>query len=585
MLKKKVLSVVLASTMVASLAAASAISTSAADTRGTIYFDSTGLGGKEAATRGVYYCYVWGSVGGALYAWDNKALKMTNVDGENLYSFDVPKTNSAGEEVTADLVIFHANGGEQTYDTTFNDACFGDTAYVLEGVLFENPVDSKKVAKGCAWKNNPTQGAHLAITSTGKVQGVGLVAGETPETITAKFQEDYAKNMADGMEGYDNPYYTTPEAYAEFVAQIQAIIDEQPTVPPTEPTVPTDPTNPTNPTDPTEPTAPTDPTEPTAPTVGAEDPYGRLAGLPLPADMNVPAKDTNKDAYIEGGAPADWDGYFNPYYFEVPQQWIDEHKDAKTEGFEVGFYWYCGSLNNGEWPGVPATKLKVLDENGNDIYADKNIYYGFAPSFATSIIWNNGIGDGVPENKKYKLQTEDIKVDDPMSNSIANTLYEIDDTIEGAYVSGCLGYVAEIETVENPLTGDIMDVYKVEWMYFNPRTGETTFEPLKDADGNIVTAADDYWEYSKVALNPYFDLDHDHVNDAEVPTEKAPATLPPAPTQTATDGTKAPTQAATNANNGNGAVNTAGNTVVVTLALILLAAVSVTAVARKREEA
>ncbi|MEE0266149.1 MAG: hypothetical protein UD936_11035, partial [Acutalibacteraceae bacterium] len=153
-----------------------------------------------------------------------------------------------------------------------------------------------------------------------------------------------------------------------------------------------------------------------------------------------------------------------------------------------------------------------------------------------------------------------------------------------AYVSGCLGYVAEVVTVENPLTGDVMDVYKVEWKYFNPRTGETTLVPLTDENGEIVTVADAYWEYEKVALNPYFDLDYDHVNDAEIPTEKAPATLPPAPTQSATDATNATKAPAAN-NSSNGTVNTAGNTVVVTLALVLLAAVSVTAFVRKREEA
>ena len=303
--------------------------------------------------------------------------------------------------------------------------------------------------------------------------------------------------------------------------------------------------------------------------------------------MNVPAKDTNKDAYMEAGAPADWDGYYNVYYCEAPEEWITEHKDAKNktadgEAWDIGFYWFCGSISNAEWPGVAATKLSVLDENGNDIYADSNIYYGFAPSFATNIIWNNGISDAVAENKQYKLQTKDIKVDDPASNSISDALYEVDDTIEGAYITGCLGYVAEIEQVENGLTGEMQDVYKVEWKYFNPRTGETTFEPLKDADGNVVTVSDSYWEYEKVAMNPYFDLDYDHVNDAEVPTEPEPTTLPPTQpaTQKATDATKATTSTTT----AKGTVNTSGGSMVVTLATVLLAAVGVTVVARKRKE-
>ncbi len=171
MSKKKILSVVLAAAMVASMAAVSAISTSAAENR-TIYFDSKGLGGTAAATRGIYYCYAWGSEDGELYAWDNKKLRMTN-EGNDLYSFEVPKQNSKGDDVNSDLIIFHANNGPQTYDTTFNEHCFGDTAYVTD-TLLENPVDSAKTAYGCAWKNTPSQGAHIAITSTGKVQGIGM---------------------------------------------------------------------------------------------------------------------------------------------------------------------------------------------------------------------------------------------------------------------------------------------------------------------------------------------------------------------------------------------------------------------------
>ncbi|MBQ1992404.1 MAG: hypothetical protein II233_06470 [Clostridia bacterium] len=589
MSKKKVLSVVLTAAMVASLATVSAVTTSAADTRGKIYFDSTGLGGKAGAQRGTYYCYVWGSEG-SLYGWDNKNLKMKNEDGENLYSFDIPKANADGVEMDTNLVIFHALGGEQTYDTTFNDACIGDTAYVLEGVLFENPVDSAQVCKGCAWKKNPTQGAHIAITSTGKVQGIGLVEGETAESITTAFQETYKAGMEEGKTGYDNPDLLTEEAYNNFVAEINRIVEEQASKLPVED--PTDPEEETTPDE--EPTTPDEePTtpdeEPTAPVedptdADVVDPYGRIPGLPLPADMNVPAKNANLDAFKESkDFPSDWNGYYNVYYFDVPEEWITEHKDAKD--FEVGFYWFCGGLSNGEWPGVAAQKLSVLDENGNDIYADSNIYYGFAPAFATNIIWNNGISDKVAENKQYKLQTKDIKVDDPMSNNISNALYEIDDTIEGAYITGCLGYVAEIEQVLNPLTGELQDVYKVEWKYFNPRTGETTMDPLKDADGNIVTVEDEYWGYSKVAVNPYFDLNYDHVNEAEVPTEPEPATLPPtsASTQTATNATTA-TTTNSNTNAGKGTVDTAGDTAVVALASVLLAALGVTVVARKRRE-
>lgn len=593
MSKKKVLSVVLAASMIASLATVAAVSTSAADVRGTIYFDSTGLGGSAAAKRGVYYCYTWGSEGGAIYEWDTKDCKMTDL-GNDLYSFDVPSVNKAGEPVTADLVIFHANQGEQTYDTTFNDACFGDTAYVLDE-LYESTVDSEKVNYACAWRNNKDQGAHIAITSTGKVQGIGILPSETPESITDKFIEDYKAGMAEGKKGYDNAALVTEEARADFIAKINAILEankseEKPTEGPTTEAPSETPTVAPTVAPTQAPTAaPTEaPTAAPTDAPAAEDPYGRYKGLPLPADLNIPAQNSNREAFIEAGAPEDWDGNYNVYYFEAPKEWITENADKKDEGFEIGFYWFCGSISN-EWPGEPAQKLSVLDENGNDIYANERIYYGFAPSFATNIIWNNGISDAVAENKKFKLQTEDVKVDDPQMNNLCDEAYEVDDTIEGAYLAGCLSYVSETVEVENPLTGDIMNVYKVKWMYFDPRTNSTTKEALKDADGNFVTTSDAYWEYDKVALNPYYDLDYSHVNDAEVPTTAEPATLPPTsaddPTQSVTDpATQGSTDKKGDKNDGKGTVDTAEHTAVTVLGAIVLSAMGVAFVARKRRE-
>ncbi|MEE0264053.1 MAG: dockerin type I repeat-containing protein, partial [Acutalibacteraceae bacterium] len=142
----------------------------------------------------------------------------------------------------------------------------------------------------------------------------------------------------------------------------------------------------------------------------------------------------------------------------------------------------------------------------------KNIYYAFAPSFATSIIWNNGILTTNPRFEKFQKQTEDIKVDDPMLNTISDRCYEIDDSIEGAYLAGCLSYIVKEDTPQCPIV-DLQTVAMVDWMYFNPLTGETTFDPLMDSEGNFITKPDAYWEYEKVVLNPYFDMDYDYVED------------------------------------------------------------------------
>ena len=157
-----------------------------------------------------------------------------------------------------------------------------------------------------------------------------------------------------------------------------------------------------------------------------------------------------------------------------------------------------------------------------------------------------------------------------------------------------------------------------KFLFYNPRTGETTTQALKDADGNYVTEEDEYWEET-VALNPYFDMNYDYVNkDAEVPTAAQPATLPPAaeptdasgnspsqaPTTVTPDGpttVTSPSSATSSANgsnaagvkngngsssttNGKGVVATAEGTVAAMLGTVLVAAVAVAFVARKRRE-
>ena len=579
MSKKKVLSVVLAASMVASAAVATAVTTAADDNvRGTVYFDSTGP--LQGAQRNTYYCYMWGSDGsGEIAAWNTAPLKMKKVDGQdNLFSFNVPKTNADGATVNADLVIFSGLGKGQTYDTTFSDSCFGDTAYVLDEVL-ENPVDSAQTALACAWRNNPQEGAHISITSTGRVQGVGILSTETPESITDAFIQQYEAGMAEGKVGYDNPNLVTDAARQNYIDQINAIIASQPERPTASPEQPTTP--PEQPTEWTTSEAPTTaPTE--APTQGS-DTSGRQAGLHLPADMNLPSKNASPDD-VYGG----WDGYYNVYYFEAPAEWLTQHTDAKEkdangETWEIGFYWFTGSINNGDWPGEKAGKIEV---NG------KTYFYGFAPTFAGSIIWNNGISDRVAENKKFKLQTEDIKVDDPALNSLADVVYEESDgAIDGVSTAGCLAYVSSVEQVVNGLTGDTQDVYKCKWKFFDPQTGDTTETALKNEDGSYVTVSGDAFGYALLAVNPYFDMDYTHVNEGvEVPTDKPVSTLPPAadPTKGAdntgsTNGTGAANTTGGNTQSGK-TVNTAEGAAVVVLGTVLFAALGVAFVARKRRE-
>ena len=578
MSKKKVLSVVLAASMVASAAVTTAVTTAADDDiRGTVYFDSTGP--LQGAQRNTYYCYMWASDGsGQIAAWNTAPLKMKKVEGqENLFSFNVPRKNSDGATVNADLVIFSGLGKGQTYDTTFSDSCFGDTAYVLDEVL-ENPVDSAQTALACAWRNNPQEGAHISITSTGRVQGVGILSTETPESITDAFIQQYNDGMAQGKVGYDNPDLVTDAARQSYIDQINAIISSQPERPTEGPTTEAPTEAPTEVTTQAPTQAPTE-----APTQAQpSDTHGRKAGLPLPADMNLPSKNTSPDDVYSG-----WDGYYNVYYFEAPEEWLTQHADAKEkdangEAWEIGFYWFTGGTNNGDWPGEKAGKIQV---NG------KTYYYGFAPTFAGSIIWNNGISDRVAENKQFKLQTEDIKVDDPALNSLADIVYEESDgAIDGVSAAGCLAYVSSVEQVVNGLTGDTQDVYKCKWKFFDPQTGATTETALKNADGSYVTVSGDAYGYGLLAVNPYYDMDYTHVNEGvEIPTDKPVSTLPPAGNPTTAGGKGGTTNATgaagtTNGNNSGKTVNTAEGAAVVVLGTVLFAAMGVAFVARKRRE-
>ncbi|MEE1281643.1 MAG: hypothetical protein UHK60_05240 [Acutalibacteraceae bacterium] len=766
-MKKKLLSLALVVAMVSTIGTMTAVNTSAEetkDTRGTIYFDSTDLYG--ATKDGVMYCYTWSDTEGGLFAWDTAGCKMTNI-GDFLYSYDVPTKNLDGVAVDANLMIFHARDGKQTYDLTFDDSCMGDTAYVSGDYYGCFPINSEFCLPMCSWSRNSSKGgAHITIDSTGRIQGVSLTKNETPESVVDEFIADYKEGMEEGKAGYDNPELITEENRNNLIAEINKILaenSEEPVEPPTE--------GPTEPDDDT--TAGPYPWDTywfeipdfwkveddiyyvelwnngnediygwetekyridfeegndsrgyiysylwddddqwdmmcisnsagkktlnavfnrsdiggvftikesnykslsnetfyevvfneedcrtqrkiyfgdSIGVIGEEhtsnesdqsifdsfcikygpssdgtcywneamsekynmnweeakeyvkslldiedidlaERYGLKRGLPLPENVKLPERYTNKDKFMEAGGSTDWDGYYDVYYFEAPDSWVNENKDKKEPGFEIGFYWYCGAVSE-PWPGVPAKKLSVLDENGNDIYADKNIYYGIAPTFATSIIWNNGIGDTIAENKEFKLQTKDIKVDDPMSNSLSDLWYEYNPIFDGADISGCLAYIPDSNTQARCPLNPEYDVFDVEWMYFDPRTGETTTEPLHDLLSGFLTRPDFYWGYDKVLLNPYYDMDYTYSSEvSEKPTEEsteakteAPTEKPTSTSTTATTATSNATNAPTNAstNTAKGTVNTSQTAPLTALVITFVASLGVVLCVNKK---
>lgn len=751
----------LAIAMVSTLATAT--TTASADdtqTRGTIYFDSTNLYGATSDGSKPVYCYAWSNIDGGLHSWTSSATKMTNVDN-HLYSYNVPAVNSAGQKVDANLMIFYANGGAQSWEVTFNDDCIGDTAYIYESIYEGGTADSYYGTPMCKWKNTISAGPHLVVSSTGKITGYTLLDNETPESVADTFIKDYKENMEAGKAGYDNADMVTDAYREELIRKIGLAVAFENNEPPTEPPIDAGPhiwesiafavpeswrvednkyyvhlwKSSQNEESPYEwqsikseltyvpdmglamyvypensnwdmmfvsnsagkqtlnsvigseyignyftvkennygiesindlydivwevhPELPnytdycsthreivlgssigvignayvegeTDDTifnnfrneygkkadgsclwdetmkdiynmsweeaeKHVAKLLNVEylldgfsyaEEYGLKKGLPIVEGMEIP-KRYSKDFVGADKAPDYWDGYYNVYYFEAPESWLTENADKKLDGYEIGVYWEGNTkdIYNKAKPGVPAKKLSKLDENGDDIYADSNIYYAFVPTFAEYIEWNNAI-DTTVEN--YDEYAKDVYAYDlPIYQSF--NLPEHSDKFDYVNLAGTLMY----RPSEISESGELIEYTKPGFKFFDPQTGETTTAPLQNEFGQFVTryfkedVFDISFYYTKAAINPYYDMDYaytfQNVVDEPIdgPTDN--------PTQKPTEKpTTAPTQAPTNApstNTSNGTVNTAQSSAVMVLAITLLASMGVaSAISKKRE--
>lgn len=217
------------------------------------------------------------------------------------------------------------------------------------------------------------------------------------------------------------------------------------------------------------------------------DQYGRKTGLPVPYGVSMPERSRTPEGYPGDKEHPGWDGYYKIYFFQADDSWF-ENADKKEEGFEIGVYWYYGTENAGEWPGVPAKRVSVPGM--------KNIFYGIAPSYVTNIIWNNGIDEGLSTDKDYDvskkgmgIQTTVINVEDDLFNQ----LYTDD-------LCGCLCYPTEKEP-DSSLTSERKQIWKADWKYFDPRSGKCGTESLT-VDGNII------FDDNGFPMNPYYDMDY-----------------------------------------------------------------------------
>lgn len=198
---KKILSVLIAVLMVASLATMSIGTASAAEEHfsgGTVYWECP----WDVAQ--IAYCHVYGHLSGDLYSWQTKGEKMTKVEG-NKWSYEIP-------EGPYDQIIFSIDTGAQTFDLVLTDDCIGKTAVTDTDTMIENPQDSNKTAARTTWDGVDVSvaGPHLAITSIGNLVGEVLCPSESGADMVASFISTYLPIQ---------PEYVTKEALADAMSK------------------------------------------------------------------------------------------------------------------------------------------------------------------------------------------------------------------------------------------------------------------------------------------------------------------------------------------------------------------------------
>ncbi|MBQ5398440.1 MAG: LPXTG cell wall anchor domain-containing protein [Ruminococcus sp.] len=171
-------------------------SSSASGAGDTIKFDASKWAGYT-----LIYCHIWERGGDSFFPWQSKKELCKKVDG-NIFEYDLSTldkstTVSGGLQSGKDYcIIFSANTGMQTYDTTFGRACIGDTAKVT-GNKIENPVDSEKEAFEAVWTTNSSSyGPHLAISSIGNIIGSKLCPNEKGEEVIGDWIPTYYKSAS-----------------------------------------------------------------------------------------------------------------------------------------------------------------------------------------------------------------------------------------------------------------------------------------------------------------------------------------------------------------------------------------------------
>lgn len=159
-----------------------------------LHFDADSAGWANY-TR--IFCHIWEYGQDPFFAWQSKAERCTDTDGDGVWTYDLDEKGITIEPGKYYGVIFCNDNSVYTYDLLFDYTCLGDTAYCKDPYLkYENPVDSNKLNVVAYWRyQEPTEfGPIKQITSIGNVVGECISPYTSAQEMFELFLEDNLYN-------------------------------------------------------------------------------------------------------------------------------------------------------------------------------------------------------------------------------------------------------------------------------------------------------------------------------------------------------------------------------------------------------
>ena len=199
---------------------------------GKLYFYASPELWKNYKTATVYiYEHGFSDHGQSFHLWGSKKGNMTE-EGNGIWSFDFAEKGYEPEADRQYGLIFTGDWGVQTSDLIFDTSCLGDLAYVT-GKCVENCYDSNKSSYEVEWleSDHDTYGSPVMITSIGNVVGRVFWEDENPQSM---FKNFLTSDGSDGLwnalnfngKTLENTVFDTGRALGLSDTQIREIAEE-----------------------------------------------------------------------------------------------------------------------------------------------------------------------------------------------------------------------------------------------------------------------------------------------------------------------------------------------------------------------